>query len=902
MKNTLSLLVFLSLCLITVKAIAQCPEAENYVSQIQQADSWTPTKRASSGKQIQAWTQLGSWYNYRCECDNGGNLSDEDLKRLVDHLNLIKGQIAKEYSAYGSVPNTSIANCKKKGSSNSNGVSSGKTSTQIEMENRFRNYNNAMSLKEQGENIAKAYAQQVKSYSELNRANSPEALLQNFNSNMQAIADLQTQNKADNLNQLTNTLSSTINDLNSGNHEGAMFSALSLLDQGDAKREARREAERVQQNLIYQTQEKMTAFYIKAVELNDQAIKQYNEKAAYAYSKEEETYLLEYVSNLECHKQAMKTNFSYSNASWTKNRCPIPKKKTYTVNNLIAKDIQYINAAKRKYALYEKTGEPIFQQGAMRFAGLAATEKPKTDYYYLMGHFAGINNPLVAYSSFLTVKSKNSKYFIGDKSAEYSLIKLALESFFKTAIDENNQEVIKNIVGAGLHQSVKIDGNSPIIYAMKVDQADVVYAFLNTELEGKPQSVIKTKVQSALFMSAILDAPKTIQKFVDLGFSIDFTIDGKTSLDVAEQALAINSFNKISELLGGRSKYNFENSDLIKINGISEASDLNDSIKVMTIFESIKSPKSKQKALEESFYANNKYAFFTIYERNIQLYSGWVNSKRTEIFRQFSKELLYKNNKHVYKYLSLNLVQLNNGVNLINKDLNMFIEEWIGESIINYNGSNVDYNFIKFPDLSIMKENVLGESDFNKASAFKAYMDIPFYQYESQNIAHFAIDRCDANLMKTLLDRFKYTEYGKSASYDNHEVRGVGRLLARAVVKGQANYLGSTWSYRELPKQTVEDMYYNQYKILDMLIFDYGHNKNTLSYLLNIRFSSGNNDDMQLANPYIKKLIDKLIKKGKPDLEVGIRKYDINQWKKQTKGWEDEKYWKAILDSCPIEK
>jgi hypothetical protein len=903
MKNTFLLLAFISIFLSNNKVIAQCTVAEKYVADIQNfQDNATPTEYASSGKKISAWTQFATWNTYKCQCDSPENLSDSEIPQLVNAMNATRGIISKEYSTYGTVPRVyKVSDCKK-GNSNSTNSASSKTSTQIEIENRFRNYNNAMNLKRQGENIAKAYAQQVKSYGELNKTNSPEALLQNFNNNMQAIADLQTQNKADNLNQLTNTLNSTINDLNSGNHEGAMFSALSLLDQGEAKREARREAEAVRQNLIYETQKKMTAFYWKAVELNNDAINQYYEKAAYAYSKEEETYLLEYIENLECHKNYMETNFNYSSTVWTQNRCAVPEKRTYTVNNLIAKDIQYINAAKRKYVLYKKTGEPIFQQGAMRFAGLAATENPKTEYYYLMGHFAGTNNPLVAYSSFLTAKSKNSKYFESEKSSEFTIIKTSLEVSLKQAIEENDQDVIENIVGAGLHQVVNIDGTSPIIYAIKIDQADVVYAFLNTELEGKPQSVIKTKVQSTLFMSAILDAPNTIQKFVNLGFSIDFIIDGKTPLDVAEESIAIKSFNKISELLDGQSKYTFENSDAIKVRELLSSSDENDTDEIMIIYNSLKSQTSKLKAFEASFHIKNKGAFFIIYDNNKEVYSNWIEENRDEIFRQFSKNILYKNNKHVYKYLSLDLVQLNNSVHLINENLNLFIEEWLGESIINYNKNepNDKFNFIRFPTISMMKESVLGDENFNKESAFKAYIDIPFYQYESQNLGHFAIDRSDFKLMKAILARSEYTVYGRDSIYNGKY--GYGTLLNRAGIDGQANYLGSTWRNRKLPKQTIEDVYYNQYQILDMLIFDYGHNKNTLSYLINRRFSTRSNEDMQLANPYLKKLIDKLIEKGQPGLEVGIEKHEIKRWKKQIKGCEDEKYWKAILDSCPIQK
>jgi len=229
----------------------------------------------------------------------------------------------------------------------------------------------------------------------------------------------------------------------------------------------------------------------------------------------------------------MKNNFNYSSASWRRNDCLVPVKKNAMVNNLTTKDKQYIKTAKRKYELFQQTNKIAFQQAAMKFAGLAATTKSKIEYYYLMGHYAGVNNPLIAYSSFLTVKSKNSKYFKGEKSDEFNSVKHSLEKYFKRAIQENNQDVINNIVGAGLHQSVSIDGDAPIIYAIKIDQADVVQAFLNTELEGKKESAIKKKVRNVIMLASSFDSPNTIKRFADIDFSIDFIISKESPASIA---------------------------------------------------------------------------------------------------------------------------------------------------------------------------------------------------------------------------------------------------------------------------------------------------------------------------------------------------------------------------------
>ena len=614
MKNTFLLLVFISIILNNNKVSAQCVQAESYVAKIQNAqDNWSPTKYASSGKQISAWTQFATWNTYKCQCDSPDNLSDSEIPQLVNAMNATRGIISKEYSTYGTVPRVyKVSDCKK-GNFNSTNSASSKTSTQIEIENRFRNYNNAMSLKRQGENIAKAYAQQVKSYGELNQTNSPEALLQNFYNNMQAIADLQTKNKADNLNQLTNTLNSSLNDLNSGNYEGAMFSVLSLIDQGEAKREARRQAEAVKQQLIIEAATQMNNFYWKAIELNDNAIDQYFQRAAYAYTKEEEAYLLKYVEYHKCFKESMTTNFSFSSTSWTKNNCTAPTNVVSMSNNLIAKDIQYIQTAKRKYKLYLETGRTVFQQGAMKFAGLAASTKPKAEYYYLMGHFAGKNNPLVAYSSFLTVQSKSSSYFEGDKYSEFLMIKLCLEKEFKKAIKENNKEVIKKIVGAGIHNIVNIDEDSPIIYAISIDQPDVVQAFLNTDLEGKTQSVITKKVRDVIMAAAMLDAPNIIKRFSEMGFGLDFTAYNKSPIDIAIESKSIKSTYYLLGISERKQEYLTrlinQKSDIIKLDKIVNQHSLN-------LYKELQSVDSKTKAIRYLYFQNDKLNFFKLLKNN----------------------------------------------------------------------------------------------------------------------------------------------------------------------------------------------------------------------------------------------------------------------------------------------
>ena len=412
----------------------------------------------------------------------------------------------------------------------------------------YNNYKTATNLQNQGIRIAESYAAQIEKYSSLGYAANPQQLLNNFNNNMQKIADLQSQNKADNLQQLDNTLSTTINQINSGNGEGALLSGLSYIDQRAAQKEAQRRAEYQRQSLILEQQNKMSKFYWKAVELNNQAIESYYQNAAYSFYKTDEKYNLEYVKHHGCFADFMAANYQYNSIAWTRNNCPKPALKAVMENKLLPKDIQLINAAKRKQQLFVTTKNPIFQEGAMKFAGSAANEKPSAEYFYLMGHYASTENALVAYSAFLSAKKYDKNYFTGDKLTEFENIKNVLSDEFKQAIDDSNLDELKKAIDARIHEIIRIDNKIALLYAISSDKPDAVQLFLNDFAEGASQEDINNKVHKSIMMAAISDAPLTIQRFIDLGYSIDFTLQNYTPFDIAlksnsEQAMIVIAKN-----------------------------------------------------------------------------------------------------------------------------------------------------------------------------------------------------------------------------------------------------------------------------------------------------------------------------------------------------------------------
>ncbi|AEV31692.1 hypothetical protein Oweho_0678 [Owenweeksia hongkongensis DSM 17368] len=518
---------------------AQC-RYDSKVQEFRNKANNAGTKESSNGSQ--GYFQYANYYEQMCWCES--ELSDADMERLVATINGCVQIVNSQYSSLaGKLPTMTKAKCKgmSKSSSTNNSTNSNSQSPSLQqdMMQLMNNFNNAMSLKRQGEAMAHAFANEVKRFGELGTASNPQELLNNFNHNMSQISELQAQNKIDNLNQIGNTAVSALNDLNSGNTDGALLSAAAYLDQREAQKEAQREAEYQKQKLIQQHKEKMSQFYWKAVELNDQSINAYYRNAAFTFSKNEENYNLAYVAHHQCFADYMKNNFSYSNTLWTQNNCAKPQETFSLENNLIPLDVQYINTAKRKYQLYTSTGSTYFKEAAVRFAGSAVDEKPSAEYFYLMGHYAGIDDPIVAFTAFETAKEMDAGMFNStEKYEEYMGVKLRLSYLLKEAIDNNDVNYLKIATAASLHKTIDVYGMPAIAYAIQQDNPDAVQLFLNDYIKDQTQYKVKVQVRETMIIAAINNSEATLQRFVEMDFSVDYKIKSQTPFEAARKAQA----------------------------------------------------------------------------------------------------------------------------------------------------------------------------------------------------------------------------------------------------------------------------------------------------------------------------------------------------------------------------
>ncbi|MFT4646325.1 MAG: hypothetical protein ACI8RP_001520 [Urechidicola sp.] len=575
MKKTLPFILFvISLSMTNLKA--QC-KYESKVQEFKNKANSVGTKKSSNGSQ--GYLQYANYYANLCYCEQ--SLSDSDVARLVTTLNASVNIINSQYSSLaGSLSKMTIAKCKGMGkniNSKSSRSSNQMSSSAQKFMSSLNNYNQAISLKKQGEAIAKAFAQQVENYSQLNKANTPEALLNEFNTNMKAIADLQTQNKADNLNQIGNTIESSLNNLNSGNNEGALFSALSLIDQGEARRDAKRKAALYKAQLESEAKEQMNAFLKKALELNQKQISSYYNLAAYAINKDDETNYLSYAQYLECHAINMKNNYTYNSTLWLSNSCNKPNVSESIKNPYITKLNNYQNAAERKFNLYRKYNNTIFKKGALRMAGAIADEKPSAASYYQLGHYAGTEQPLVAFLAFSSSKQLNVSFWDATKNQEFFEVEKSLEIYAKEAIEENEIEILKEFIRSGVYSKILIKGNSLLEYTLLMDKPEIAQVFLDETTKLLKHNQKLNKVKEFMALATIFDAKQTLERYVNFDFD-PFTISwkGKNLIQLSVDENSLNVFTYLIEKSEKKENeiQNYQNSEITLAYQTKQLSDI----------------------------------------------------------------------------------------------------------------------------------------------------------------------------------------------------------------------------------------------------------------------------------------------------------------------------------------
>jgi hypothetical protein len=415
----------------------------------------------------------------------------------------------------------------------------------------YNGYHNALDLRDQGLSLVSSLKNGLNQNIRLTESFDPLTILNDFNRQIQNIEALEA-----NFNKETNTYDfnagqSIGNNFSSGNFDQGMNEVFGYLGGLEGRNQARRQAEAKKASLRRERDDKMGKAYTKAQDYNNQTILEYVKAAAFAESVAEENHFYSYVTNLECFSESMESKFSTTNSYWLTNKCTEPIKNEFSgiENKFVTKDVQYLNIAKRKYKRFQETGYEAYRDGAIAFTAAVADEKPTAKVFTLLGDYYTGKSNVLALTNYLAAQSYNKDFIQGESLKNLNLVKTETTKDIKDAIETNNKAFLNTFLSSNLDKTIIINGKSILNYAIELDQPDAVQIILNKYIDGKPQSVIQDRLQKTIMMAAIYDSPKLIQRFDELGSSIDFEMKGYRPIEVAEKSISIQVFDYYIENL-----------------------------------------------------------------------------------------------------------------------------------------------------------------------------------------------------------------------------------------------------------------------------------------------------------------------------------------------------------------
>jgi len=545
---------------------------------------------------------ISQYMIYRCMCEKGVNSENEENQLIafmdLNYKNAKSYYTGKSLNLPRPLKKCPIANFKS-------GGSSAQSSMQQQITKRFANYQKAKSFERQATQIAEKYSDDVKALSKLSNTSDPQVLIEEFNSKMNQLQLLEKQNKEDNIYQISTTLNSAVIDATSGNHEGSFFSTLSLIEQIEVQKEAKRIALEERQRLINQKEVKMSQFYWKAEEINNNAIDTYFKLAAFSIDKQEEEKHLAYAKNLQCYGYQMDRYFNYKNTNWLKNNCPL---KNNTESNLLIATTEKndMNIAQHKYDLYLQTGNRFFLESSVKFAGNAVNKHPSSANLYKMGYFSKDFNSLLAYTCFKAVLEKSPNYFKGEKKSDFDLVQLSVEREIKYILNSEDKALINTLIESKANNSLTIDDEPLLSYAIKHDRIVAVQLLINSMVTNSDKSK-EELIKDAMILASSYNSTKTIDVLYKQGFSVAFSVGNSSPFQAAERSISIDALKQLADLTNNNELYNNnlsnQTSDIYRV-----ISFINSSSNLETGFNSylkIESQKGKEVALRHLFANKN---------------------------------------------------------------------------------------------------------------------------------------------------------------------------------------------------------------------------------------------------------------------------------------------------------
>lgn len=519
----------------------------------------------------------------------------------------------------------------------------------------------SQNIQRQGEMITKGLTSQLDNYNNLIETSNPQDLLIDFESKMQNIENLEQQYLDQSFDFGYQRGAELADQINSGDGLGVFANVVNFISTASEMKKAEEKLAAQKEALRQQRLQKMSNIYWKAVEANDKMIDNYYKRAAYSKSLKDEKYNLDFVEHLKCYARKMKANFSSTSTSWLTNNCskPVEPSGTGLQNMLVDKDEQLKNTANRKIKLFEETNKIDFLDAAISFAGSAANEKPSAENYFFLAELYQKKDVTMAYAMMLTAKQKKTSFFDDDKNRLFEKVKDQATKKTMIKLVENDVEYFKALLSAQLHRTIKINEKDLLSEAVIQDKPDIVQLVVNEEIKSLNDKERTKKIQQVVMLSAIQNSIFTIKRISELGVGIDFTLKGKTPLEVASESSSIEAYQLLKTLSSDDVVNKIDNKSVLITEKLVEAE--KNPIKVANEIESYN---------DEQKVANLVVKFVEYLEEKPNYLDALVNSKKAIAYANSNAELQtkLKNNfaievlrsgyaSQAHKYIESGLIQ-----------------------------------------------------------------------------------------------------------------------------------------------------------------------------------------------------------------------------------------------------
>lgn len=213
-------------------------------------------------------------------------------------------------------------------------------------------YGRVMKYAARLQRVTEGFARRVDAMGDLAKAANPTALMQEFNSKManlnqidESISNAQINRTAKGIEQMADAATN----LNETSFYQSIGSLASLYDLSEARAKAKEQ----QARLKAQQRSQMSQFYWRAVDETNAQMADFANRAAFAEDKNTEDYWMAMVEHLQCYQQSMRSNWQPNSTAWLQNNCPVPQAPNLGIpNNLISAEQKALKLAERKYRRY----------------------------------------------------------------------------------------------------------------------------------------------------------------------------------------------------------------------------------------------------------------------------------------------------------------------------------------------------------------------------------------------------------------------------------------------------------------------------------------------------------------------------------------------------------------------